>query len=375
MQKVEDGHGGNGSGEKGNEKDKQDKIRTADDDKKTSDLYAGLAAGGTDQSEQQQQPPESEQQRDYALEQYQAEGFQQNSDGLYFNPWTDEYDENYDPHNDSTYNQQRQVQQSEPEQLQPQPQPQPQPTGSQMPKGSRIRALGQALGREVDFVSKTGSKSKKEAALKMGAAAGKKVLGTGFKGAGIAAGAMLGAATGIVAGDPGAVFKNASVGAGTGAALTSGINNRVAKGVDNFAKEAKNTQEQWEKDYYGQDYDKAMKIKADNEFRNNKEIRKLYKEKLNLNTKEEIDLAMEDAVKYRQYGINDNSIIIKAMKSDNGNPQNRADNRRIAAAKLAENSKTEKDFQTNMKRFEKTPGIKERQVQDMERLVRGINNL
>lgn len=38
-----------------------------------------------------------------ALDKYSAEGFEQNDNGEYYNPWTDEYDANYDPRKDSNY--------------------------------------------------------------------------------------------------------------------------------------------------------------------------------------------------------------------------------------------------------------------------------
>lgn len=36
---------------------------------------------------------------------YNEDQFEKNASGWYFNPWIDEYDEDYDPHNDSSYNQ------------------------------------------------------------------------------------------------------------------------------------------------------------------------------------------------------------------------------------------------------------------------------
>ena len=42
--------------------------------------------------------------KDSVLEKYKSEGFGKNAFGWYFNPWIDEYDENYDPHNDKEYN-------------------------------------------------------------------------------------------------------------------------------------------------------------------------------------------------------------------------------------------------------------------------------
>lgn len=42
--------------------------------------------------------------KDPVLEKYENEGFGKNVCGWYFNPWLDEYDEDYDPHNDPEYN-------------------------------------------------------------------------------------------------------------------------------------------------------------------------------------------------------------------------------------------------------------------------------
>jgi len=41
---------------------------------------------------------------DSVLEKYKNDGFGKNAFGWYFNPWTDEYDKDYDPHNDPEYN-------------------------------------------------------------------------------------------------------------------------------------------------------------------------------------------------------------------------------------------------------------------------------
>ena len=41
---------------------------------------------------------------DEVLQKYKNEGFGQNALGWYFNPWIDEYDATYDPHNDASYN-------------------------------------------------------------------------------------------------------------------------------------------------------------------------------------------------------------------------------------------------------------------------------
>lgn len=44
--------------------------------------------------------------RDEVMDRYSSEGFGQNANGEYFNPYTNEYDASYDPHKDSLYSQQ-----------------------------------------------------------------------------------------------------------------------------------------------------------------------------------------------------------------------------------------------------------------------------
>ena len=55
------------------------------------------------------------------------------------------------------------------------------------------------------------------------------------------------------------------------------------------------------------------------------------------------------------------------------NTNDRKDIRSIAAAKLSASAKSEKDLETTMKRFGKTPGITDKQMKDMERRIRTIN--
>ena len=75
-------------------------------------------------------------------------------------------------------------------------------------------------------------------------------------------------------------------------------------------------------------------------------------------------------MKNKKYGNKDDDIAIKAMAMDKKKKK-----QKIAAAKLAESSKTEKDLESSMKRFGKVKGITEKQTKDMEAMVRSINNL
>lgn len=199
--------------------------------------------------------------------------------------------------------------------------------------------------------------------------------------ANVAAGATLGAvgvAAGMVAGDPNAVAKNAALGATTGVAVSNGVANRIGNDVRNSSNKVDETVTDWKKNFYGAEYEQKEREKLDRQFANDREIRRLYKQKLELKTEKEVDAAMEDAKKYRQYGINDNSVIIKAMKANNENISDRSErtsNKRIAAAMFAENSKGEKELEANMKRFGEKKGITGDQVTEMKNLVRKINNM
>jgi len=360
------GQGGKGSGDKKDGKEDSGKLRTADSDKTQSDLYESLA-GGEDSGGQPSIPTpgqDQEPQEDPALVAYRNEGYGQNADGHYFNPWTDEYDENYDPRNDNTYaqlsNQEESTPISEPEPSQPEPQT------NNVKKDGKVKRFLRASGRGAWSAAKRQGIRELKAAprslLKMGSSAlAATTLGS------------IGLASGIVSGDLNTAVKNTTVGATTGAAVGTGIANRIANVAGQYDKNAK---EQWQKDYYGEDYKQAMRDKADKEFMKDKEIKKLYDTELKLNgDKQKIEEAMKAAKKYREYGVNDNSVIIKAMKSRNASTTDITSKERIAAAKLAENSKTVKDFQTHMKHFRETPGMSETQAKRIERMVKEINNL
>ena len=182
-----------------------------------------------------------------------------------------------------------------------------------------------------------------------------------------------GVVSGMLDGNLGTATKNAAAAATAGVALSKGVTNRIESSVNKDKMDALKTK--IEKQAYGKDYNQIMKDRADEEFKKDKEIRKLYKQQLGLTNKADLDKVLENAVEYRKYGINDNNIIMKTMKAERGSPLDFPDKRRIAAAKLAENSKTEKDFQTNMSRFAKANGVQQHHVDDMEKLVRSINNL
>ncbi|MBQ2917512.1 MAG: hypothetical protein IJE59_05080 [Clostridia bacterium] len=385
------GRGGKDNGGKGQGKNEQEqtKIRTSDSSHSQEALYASLASSDGDTNSNQRinagnelnNLPENnnlKQERErLASERSVLEEFEE--EGAVSDNWTDEdYEAYQELEREQLENEARLREQEQQERF-----------GQQENNGEQEEEPLQVADTVAD--NNTTDQNKRKISIPRGVRAGGKLIGRGivsggkyllktganvaFKGALATTGGMIGLAAGIASGDPSKAFQNTTVGAGAGIAVASGISNRASRGIKKSVDDFNREKETVLRDYYGADYNQYMREQYDKEFMKDKQARRMYKEQLGLSNKEEVDQAMRDAVKYREYGINDNNIIIKAMKSDNGNAQNRADKRRIAAAKLAETSKNEKDLQAHMKRFASTKGITEHQVKDMERMVRSINNL
>ena len=181
-----------------------------------------------------------------------------------------------------------------------------------------------------------------------------------------ATGAAIGIAAGIASGSPGDVFKYGVSGAYAGSSIGQGISNKVDASIE----KEKKAHEEAEKRQYGSDeYERRKNKKLDEQFKKDRAMRRLYSEKFNNVKGKELDRIMDTANEYRKYGITDNTAIIRAM---NLNPNKRDDIQSIAAAKMAQSVKSEKDLESMMKRFGKT-GANERQQREMERRIRKIN--
>lgn len=146
----------------------------------------------------------------------------------------------------------------------------------------------------------------------------------------------------------------------------SNINTKVQEARENIAREA------YKDDPTG--YKKYLNDRADKEFMRNKQIRAQYQEAFGSSR---VDEMMENAKRYREHGITDNDIIIKAMKEKSGEigaTKSVTDNRRIAAAKLASGISNGKDIELMTKRL-KNQGYKDNVINDNEEFIRSIRNL
>lgn len=74
---------------------------------------AQIEDGTTNEEGQQDNNQGQQDDGQAALDQYSAEGYGQNADGEYYNPWTDEYDADYDPRKDATYARQKNSQEEQ----------------------------------------------------------------------------------------------------------------------------------------------------------------------------------------------------------------------------------------------------------------------
>lgn len=231
--------------------------------------------------------------RDEALERYNQEGFGQNSAGVYYNPWTDEYDEGYDPHNDPSYMLQQQEranaqldqqldERREEEQEEEQEDRNRDRQGTMMgarrlgnnandstgriPTLTRRQRLGQYLKNTARGNNKTGR------ALRVGGAHAGKFLGKKFKGlpkkalkayAGLIVGGglgLVGLAASLADGKPGNTMKNTAALFGAGYLGTSAL---IEKGSSGATRLGNNIKDEYNQEQYGTtDKQEIKQIKA-----------------------------------------------------------------------------------------------------------------
>ena len=83
---------------------KKDRTRKTIDPNLHKDVVTPELKINPKKEDKTQKTAEASKEIDEVLQKYKNEGFGQNALGWYFNPWKDEYDATYDPHNDFSYN-------------------------------------------------------------------------------------------------------------------------------------------------------------------------------------------------------------------------------------------------------------------------------
>ena len=239
-----------------------------------------------------------EKRNNVALEKYRSEGYGQNANGEFFNPWTDEYDSDYDPRQDKAYNP-------------------PEIENSNNMTGSNNRLKEQ---KEISLPRRalraTGRETKRvlRASAAAGKVAGKKFLGkipqlpkhVASAAVGLTAGtaaASIGIAAAAAAGDPGKVGTALATGAGTAYLIGRATNN---SSLDPDVKEA------YDRMYNSPEYKEEIMEKQIKELKKNETIRQKMKA-ADIDVKE----MMKKGGNFEQFtknGIDDIDDIIAAQK-------------------------------------------------------------
>lgn len=350
-----------------------------------------------------------------ALERYRSEGYTRNANGEYYNPWTEEYDHNYDPTKDENYNdflrepeiyepmrqrlgldaQPNQMQQGmqQPEQQQVSPFEQQQVTlqpeqqlgtlqqEQQVPQTANIRGMASRnenkernknRSNPIKGVAAVAGKAAKYAIPKAGKLYAKAALGV--------AGTTIGVAAALTSADDRNILSWGGAGAAAGWAAGATIAKAGPNMVKNTTNTVKNLGENIASTYTlaagGKQAEKErLQAKEDNIAARDKERQKLYRNKLGV-PKSEMKQVMEEYKEYRKSGVTDDDIIIKAMQADDDIfGQGRASREKIILAGLASDvgrdNKKIKDLEGRLTEI----GMSKENVKNYINEIREINDV
>ena len=227
-----------------------------------------------------------------------------------------------------------------------------------------LRNSAKTLGRTMKGVGKVGLEGAKYIAPK---AARATLAG---------AAAVTGVAAGLVSDDYSNVFKYGAAGLGAGWIAGGGISSITGKieglgqGVGDAWENAASTYTIAAK---GEEAEaERQKAVQDKKAMLDVERRKLYERKLKLSAKQARE-AMKDAQKYRESGLTDDELIIKAMKAE-GFGDDRASKERIILAGLAQEVGTSKKELDRMKKGLSSKGFTNEQIENYSNAIKKMND-
>lgn len=240
--------------------------------------------------------------------------------------------------------------------------------------------------KSLDLSASTGKKKKISKRKYVGAVGrlygpklGKTIAKAGVAAIGAGTLGMVGVAAGLVSDDYSNVLKYGAAG------LTGGMigGKVIADKTFDAPRKIVDATENWTKDRKDEiirevyknnpkEYKEYLNEKSDREFLNNKEIKQKYIEAFGEKDSKKI---MQKAIKYREHGVTDNDIIIKAMKQKSKSLGTEVDDdKRIVSAKLASKIDNEKDMENTIKRLKKR-GVPEKTIKEQEEILRNIKNM
>ena len=195
-----------------------------------------------------------------------------------------------------------------------------------------------------------------------------------IKGTLIGAGAVTGIAAGLVSDK----YSNVATWglAGGGAGLLAG------KGIDGLTGSASDLGDRMvaaaEREYEATHTDDEIRARRnkieDAKFLRDKEAIKKYSDELNVSQKRAKEIMKEDVIKYREYGVTDDDIIIKAMKAkDDQFGSDKASKERILLAKMAEQVGGSRKELENVEKSLHKRGMSKEDIAKFSNGVRDIN--
>ena len=235
--------------------------------------------------------------------------------------------------------------------------------------GSKVGSVVRKIPKPLRNTAKTIGKGIKYIAPKAARFATKAAV----KGTLMGVGAVAAGTAGLVSGDFSNVFKYGMAGIGAGGLAGSGIN-AIPDGVDSIAGNISNGLNGLYEATHTEDESEARqnRILDKQALRDPERIRK-YQEKLKVSKKEARRIMKEEAQKYREAGVTDDKLIIKAMKaSEDDFGVDRASKQRIILAQMAEKVG---DNQKKLKHLKE--GLVERGVPrgDIDKYIKTIKDI
>ncbi len=195
---------------------------------------------------------------------------------------------------------------------------------------------------------------------------GPKFAKTGLKGAlkvGLmATGATIGLTAGLVSDDFSNVAKYGLAGAGAGLLAGKGITNKIANMKDGISKEYEN--------FYEATHTKdEINERSDQKALEDKERIKKYQEKFGVDKAGAQRIMKEVAQEYRAYGITNDDIIIKMIKNESLN-----DNEKLMVAKMASQVDGDEAKYDALKEGLSDRGISSQEAEKYLQIIRDLNN-
>lgn len=226
------------------------------------------------------------------------------------------------------------------------------------PKGKITRALKAAGGTGMKYTGKAISEVGKRAP---------RMLVQGALGATMA---TAGVAAGLASGDLENAFTYGAAAAGVGAHLGSAATS-VAGNIRQHANDtARGMRQDFRERYYDKDeLERKQNDEADEKWRKDEAVIKLYKEKFG---EKDYKQAMDTAMTYRRQGVTDDKAIIGAQKLEGLGDGN--SDKRVAMAKAATMVKSDKDMKGLKERLGDL-GISDTEVKEIGKNIRKINKM